>query len=165
MLPPYQFMVSKQRSPHWDHRPFPFPSATNPISQFSAFSVTPLPLIFRYLYLLPHWESWGLQEWHSALLSSFIHPCSPPFPWSEDIRCLSFLVKVIHSYLRRLYSTYFNLSPIFSSSLTWLLLLVQKQNKKCSHLQKNPPRTVYLPHINIHSLPFSLSSHDPKSCP
>lgn len=42
-------------------------------------------------------------------------PCSPPFLWSVDIS-LSFLAKAIHSYLPRLHSTYFSLSPIFSSS-------------------------------------------------
>lgn len=131
-------MVSKQLSPHWDHSPFPFPSATNPTSPvcLRAFSATLLPHIFRYLCLLPQWESWGLWEWHCQhSITHLCTPCSPPFLWSADI-ILSFLAKFIHSYLPRLHSTYFTLSPIFSSSFfSPVFFLSHKTRLKMSYKQ------------------------------
>lgn len=93
----------------------------------SLLSLQHLSHLFSDIFASCHTEK--VEAFKNDTQHSFSHlytPCSLPFPWSEDIRCLSFLVKVIHSYLPRLYSTYFNLSPIFSSSLTSLLLLVQK---------------------------------------
>lgn len=46
--------------------------------------------------------------------------CSPLLLWTEDTRCLSFFVKVIPSYVRRLHSIYFILSLLsFSPFPLW----------------------------------------------
>lgn len=127
-------------------------------SSFHAFSATLLPLVFRYLCLLPYWESWDLQEWRCQDSIPHLYiPCSPPSTWSEDIRSLSFLVKVIHSYFPRLHSTHcthfiFFFSPVFSS-------LSYTQGKKCAHPAETSPEVCVSPWVShpFTPLPSQLS--------
>lgn len=84
-------------------------------TSLSVLSKTLLSLVFRCLCLLLH------QYDTITPHSSFTHPCSPPFPWSGAMRGLSFLIKVIPSYLPRLHPTYCILSYFFFFSLIFSL--------------------------------------------
>lgn len=79
---------------------------------------------------------------HLLCLGLRTYDVSPFWSRSSILIFQDFILPILNSHL-----SLHLLSPVFFS-------LSYKQDKKCSHLQKSPPRTVYLPHINIHSFPL-----------